>query len=42
LLDILYCDGGCINGSGIESKLNTEERRDKIVSFWQEGIRSNS
>jgi len=29
LLDILYCDGGCINGSGIESKLNTEERRDK-------------
>jgi len=33
LLDILFCDGGCINGPGIESKLNLEERRKKIINF---------
>jgi len=33
LLDILFCDGGCINGPGIVSKLTTEERKKKILDF---------
>ena len=36
LLDILYCEGGCISGSGIESSLGLAERREKIISFWRE------
>jgi len=39
VLDILYCDGGCINGLGIKSKLSLTERRKKIVDFWQGGSR---
>jgi len=35
LLDILFCDGGCINGPGIESKLSLDERRDKVIDFWK-------
>lgn len=35
LLDVLFCDGGCINGPGIESRLNLAERRKKVVDFWQ-------
>ncbi|MBU4351407.1 hypothetical protein L6250_03800 [Candidatus Parcubacteria bacterium] len=35
VLDILYCDGGCLNGLGIDSSLNVDERRKKIVDFWQ-------
>ncbi len=34
LLDILFCDGGCINGPGIVSSANVEERRHKIIKFW--------
>ncbi|NCO12604.1 MAG: hypothetical protein COZ34_04830 [Candidatus Pacebacteria bacterium CG_4_10_14_3_um_filter_34_15] len=37
LLDILFCDGGCINGPGIESPLNTDQRREKIIDFWKKG-----
>ena len=37
LLDILYCEGGCLNGLGIESKLSLAERRKKIIDFWQKG-----
>ena len=33
-LDILFCDGGCINGPGIKSDLNSEERRKKIINHW--------
>jgi len=33
LLDILFCDGGCINGPGIESPLSIQERRDKILAY---------
>jgi len=35
LLDILYCDGGCINGPGIASSLSIDDRRQKIINFWQ-------
>jgi len=34
LLDILFCDGGCINGPGIKSDLNLEARRKKIINHW--------
>ncbi len=34
-LDILFCDGGCINGPGISSNLNLEERKKKIIEFAQ-------
>ncbi len=33
LLDILFCEGGCINGPGIVSALPLEERRKKIMEF---------
>lgn len=33
LLDILFCDGGCINGPGIKSELSIEERRNKIIEY---------
>jgi len=34
LLDILFCEGGCIGGPGIQSALTIEERKDKILKFW--------
>ncbi|MBU1164465.1 hypothetical protein KKA15_02800 [Patescibacteria group bacterium] len=37
LLDILFCDGGCINGPGIDSPLNTDQRREKVIEFWKKG-----
>lgn len=33
LLDILFCDGGCIMGPGITSELSLEQRREKVVSY---------
>ncbi|MBU1326924.1 hypothetical protein KKB64_00825 [Patescibacteria group bacterium] len=36
LLDILFCDGGCINGPGIESMLTLEERRNKILGYIEQ------
>ena len=33
LLDILFCEGGCIMGPGITSKLSLEQRREKVVSY---------
>lgn len=35
LLDILFCEGGCIMGPGIESDLTVEQRRKKIVDYWK-------
>ncbi len=35
LLDILWCEGGCIGGPGIESPLTLEERRQKVINFWE-------
>lgn len=34
LLDILFCEGGCINGPGIASTLTIEERRKRITDYW--------
>lgn len=33
LLDILFCEGGCINGPGIASSLALEERKKKILDY---------
>ena len=41
LLDILFCEGGCINGPGIDSPLSIEERRERIVEFWKQGKNKN-
>ena len=34
LLDILFCNGGCINGPGIDSPLSLDARRQKISDYW--------
>jgi len=34
LLDILNCDGGCINGPGMVSKELLDKRRKKVIDFW--------
>jgi len=33
LLDVLFCEGGCINGPGIASPLLPEERKRRILKF---------
>jgi iron only hydrogenase large subunit-like protein len=33
LLDILFCDGGCIGGPGIKSSLSSKERKQKILDY---------
>jgi iron only hydrogenase large subunit-like protein len=35
LLDILFCEGGCISGPGIVSDLDINQRREKVVEFWK-------
>jgi len=35
LLDILSCPGGCIGGPGIDSSLTLDQRRQKVLNFWQ-------
>lgn len=34
VLDILNCDGGCINGPGTVSEDSLEKRRKKITDYW--------
>ncbi|MBU4274816.1 hypothetical protein KKE19_03290 [Patescibacteria group bacterium] len=36
VLDILYCDGGCINGAGIITNDSLDRRRQKIISCWRQ------
>lgn len=33
LLDILYCEGGCINGPGLNSNLSLEQRINSVFEF---------
>ncbi|MBI5126963.1 hypothetical protein HZA76_00715 [Candidatus Roizmanbacteria bacterium] len=33
LLDVLFCEGGCIMGPGIASNLKIQERKDKITAY---------
>lgn len=37
-IDVLFCDGGCINGPGIISPLSTEERKQRIIEFQKSPI----
>lgn len=34
ILDILNCEGGCINGPGITSSESLDRRRQKIIDYW--------
>lgn len=34
LLDILFCEEGCINGPGISSTLSIDKRKDKIIDYY--------
>ena len=34
ILDILNCNGGCINGPGIASPDSLDRRRQKIINYW--------
>lgn len=34
ILDILNCEGGCINGPGIVSGDSLDRRRQKVISYW--------
>jgi len=34
ILDILFCDGGCINGAGVSSQDSLDRRRQKIITHW--------
>jgi len=38
VIDILNCDGGCINGPGIASKISLDERRKKVTEYWEKGL----
>ncbi len=35
MLDILYCEGGCINGAGVITKDSLDRRRQKIITYWK-------
>jgi iron only hydrogenase large subunit-like protein len=34
-VDILFCEGGCINGPGVQSTLSLSERKKKIMEYAQ-------
>jgi iron only hydrogenase large subunit-like protein len=34
ILDILNCEGGCINGPGMISQEPLEQRRQKVIAHW--------
>jgi len=34
ILDILNCEGGCINGPGIVSSDSLDRRRQKVINYW--------
>jgi len=34
ILDILNCDGGCLSGPGVISKLSIDKKREKIITHW--------
>jgi len=36
LLDILFCNGGCVSGPGINSSLTLDQRREKVIDFWHQ------
>lgn len=41
LLDVLFCDGGCINGQGISSNLSLNERRKRVIDYKESRRRAS-
>ncbi len=39
VLDVLFCDGGCVAGAGIGSQLSLEERRARVIAHWASSMR---
>jgi len=39
VLDLLNCDGGCISGPGISSRLSLDQRRLKIIAHWAKQVK---
>ncbi|MFH1714169.1 MAG: [Fe-Fe] hydrogenase large subunit C-terminal domain-containing protein [Candidatus Nealsonbacteria bacterium] len=37
VLDVLFCEGGCINGAGVITKDSPDRRRQKIIAYWNRG-----
>ncbi len=37
VLDVLFCEGGCINGPAVITKDSLDKRREKIIGFWASG-----
>lgn len=37
VLDILFCEGGCINGAGVITEDSLDRRRQKIITYWNRG-----
>lgn len=35
VLDILFCEGGCVGGPGIINETSLKERRQKVVNHWK-------
>ena len=40
VLDILNCEGGCINGPGVMTKASLDKRRQNIIKHWSRGKRA--
>lgn len=38
VLDILFCEGGCVGGPGIGSQSSLKERRQKVINHWKNKI----
>lgn len=38
-LDLLFCEGGCINGPGVVTDLPLKNRREKVIVHWSRGIK---
>ena len=36
ILDVLFCEGGCINGSGVATKDSLNERRQRVIAHWEQ------
>jgi len=35
VIDVLNCEGGCINGPGIVSEESLDRRRQKVINYWK-------
>lgn len=35
VLDVLFCEGGCVGGPGIISRASLKEKRQKVINHWK-------